>query len=102
MPGQRKERPCPTCRESLKKGYLWLGGKDYLACPTCGGSGTFVMYEEKVTPPKSFAVNGLKPERQAIVDGLNIESHSERSAQPIPSTTFVGEFRVSNPGSLVA
>ena len=59
--GQRKEAPCVTCRESLRRGLLWMGGGDYLECPDCGGTGTLVLYEKKVEPPRHFAVNGFKP-----------------------------------------
>lgn len=47
----RVEQRCPTCAGSLRKGLLWLGGRDYVECPDCEGSGTFVMYEQRVPPP---------------------------------------------------
>jgi hypothetical protein len=75
MPGQRIDKPCPTCRRSLRKGHLWLGGKDYLECPDCGGTGNFVMYEQAITPPKHIAVNGLKPHPDTIIAGFNIMPH---------------------------
>lgn len=57
---QRKESPCPTCRTSVRKGLLWLRGTDYLECPDCQGTGTFVCYERLVVPPRSILVPGLK------------------------------------------
>jgi NAD-dependent SIR2 family protein deacetylase len=63
--GQRIESRCPTCRDAVKPGLLWIGGKDYVECPDCGGPsgghpGVFRMWEKIITPPKSFAVDGLK------------------------------------------
>jgi len=40
---------------------LWLSGSDYLECPDCNGTGTFVMYEQRIMPGKSILVPGLKP-----------------------------------------
>lgn len=42
---------CFLCRESLKPGYLWIGGKDYLECPDCNGTARFLMIEERIQPP---------------------------------------------------
>ena len=58
--GQRKEARCPTCLHSLRRGLLWLRGKDYVECPDCGGTGTFVMYEQLVTPGRSILVPGRR------------------------------------------
>jgi hypothetical protein len=53
---------CPTCRHTEKgPGLLWLGGSDYVECPDCAGTGTFVMYERRITPKRIIAVNGWKP-----------------------------------------
>jgi DNA-directed RNA polymerase subunit RPC12/RpoP len=60
MPGQRIATRCPTCKNSLKKGHLWLGGGDYLECPDCGGTTIFVMFEQRITPGKSILMPGLK------------------------------------------
>lgn len=49
--GRRRREPCATCRDSLHKGKLWLGGKDYVDCPDCEGTGVFKFYEERVQPP---------------------------------------------------
>lgn len=57
---ERKEMPCPRCQRSARRGLLWLGGKDYVECPDCGGTGTFVIYEHRVTPPRHIAVHGLR------------------------------------------
>jgi hypothetical protein len=59
--GQRREQPCVTCQTSTRRGLLWLGGGDYLTCPDCDGTGTLVVYEKKVEPPRHFAVHGFKP-----------------------------------------
>lgn len=39
---------CPTCAHSLKKGWLWLRGSDYVECPNCLGSGEMQMTEHRV------------------------------------------------------
>lgn len=52
LPGMVKiDAKCVLCRESLKPGYLWIGGKDYLECPDCNGTGRFLMIEERIQPP---------------------------------------------------
>jgi DnaJ-class molecular chaperone len=44
-----KLRPiCTTCKG---RKLLWLGGKDYVECPDCEGTGSILMYEEKKPPP---------------------------------------------------
>lgn len=53
--GQRKETICPDCKG---KKMLDLGKGDWLKCPTCGGTGTFVCYEERSTPPTIFILGG--------------------------------------------
>ncbi len=50
---------CPTCRG---RKLLWLGGKDYVECPDCDGTGTFILYEEKKNPAKHILVQGLRKE----------------------------------------
>ena len=39
---------------------LWLSGDDYLECPDCGGTGTFILYEQRIIPGTSILVPGLK------------------------------------------
>jgi len=83
--GQRIESRCPTCRDAVKPGLLWIGGKDYVECPDCGGPsgghpGVFVMYEETVIPGKSFAVDGLK-DAQLLVSGF---AHSDAAPVAVP------------------
>jgi DNA-directed RNA polymerase subunit RPC12/RpoP len=58
---EKIEVRCPTCRDSLRPGLLWLGGKDYLTCPDCNGT-------TKVKILQTF-FNG-KPKRSLITDGL--------------------------------
>jgi DNA-directed RNA polymerase subunit RPC12/RpoP len=58
--GQRLRGRCPTCQHSQKPGYLWLRGADYLECPDCGGTGRFVMYEQRVTPPTRVFLADVK------------------------------------------
>ena len=72
--GQRIELRCPTCRDAVKPGLLWLGGKDYVECPDCGGPsgghpGVFRMWEKTITPPKVFVVGGFthSPTEQVAV-----------------------------------
>jgi hypothetical protein len=82
--GQCIEQRCPTCRDAVKPGLLWLGGNDYAECPDCGGPsgghpGVFVMYEEIIIPPKVFAVDGLRG--PVIVSGFE-HSPSEQVAVP--------------------
>lgn len=48
--------PCTLCRDSTRKGLLPLGNGDFVVCPDCGGTGTFVMWETPVTPKRHFAV----------------------------------------------
>jgi endogenous inhibitor of DNA gyrase (YacG/DUF329 family) len=57
---QKIARPCPTCRTSLRRGLLWLRGRDYLECPECQGTGIFVMYEQRVMPKTRILVPGQK------------------------------------------
>ena len=62
--GQHLEIHCPDCRHSRKKGLLWLGGKDYVECPSCGGPsgghpGVLYMWERAITPPKHFIMPGF-------------------------------------------
>ena len=40
---------CPVCAGSLRPGLLWLGGGDYLECPSCDG-GTLTINEYKLRP----------------------------------------------------
>lgn len=47
----RREKRCPLCRRSRYRGKLWIGGKDYVDCPDCEGSGTFVVYRQPIAPP---------------------------------------------------
>jgi hypothetical protein len=49
----RTEKPCPLCLESRYRGQLWLRGNDYVECPDCKGSGTFVVYKQMLPPPPS-------------------------------------------------
>lgn len=72
---QRKESRCPSClgeklipldrpaRQCIRKGLARGTCGDWLECPDCGGTGTFVMYEQRITPPKHIAVHGLNLER---------------------------------------
>ena len=53
----RHETPCPTCWTSPRRGYLALG-PDWLECPDCEGTGTFVCYEQRITPPTHFLMKG--------------------------------------------
>ena len=57
MPGQRKESFCIDCQG---KKLLPLGKGDFLECPTCGGTGIFVCYEQVITPSKVFIMGGGK------------------------------------------
>jgi DNA-directed RNA polymerase subunit RPC12/RpoP len=81
--GEKLEIVCPTCFQSQRKGLLWLGGKDYVECPDCGGPsskhpGVFRMWEKMLAPPKVFAVNGLKP----IISGF---AHSPAAQIAVPN-----------------
>ena len=52
--------PCPTCRQSSRRGLLWLGGGDWLECPDCDGSGLFTCHEQRVAPVnRTISVGGL-------------------------------------------
>jgi hypothetical protein len=31
--------PCDVCAKSTQKGWLWLGGGDWVKCPQCLGTG---------------------------------------------------------------
>jgi len=62
--GEKLEIVCPTCFQSQRKGLLWLGGKDYLECPDCGGPsgkhpGVFRMWEKLKVPGKAVYVSGF-------------------------------------------
>ncbi len=63
---QRKTGPCPTCLRSTRRGLLWIGGNDYVICPDCGGTGTFVCYEQRITPGRSIQVPGQRDTRLAV------------------------------------
>lgn len=68
MSGERKERRCVSCsghglipidsiaiaclRNGLRAGMCG----DWIVCEDCGGTGTFVVYEHKITPPKVFVM----------------------------------------------
>jgi len=70
--GEKLAIVCPTCFQSQRKGLLWLGGKDYLECPDCGGPsgkhpGVFRMWERMITPPKRFFVSGFTHSPEAVV-----------------------------------
>lgn len=45
------KRRCPTCIRSLRPGYLWLRGNDYVQCPDCEGTAVFIYYEDRIAPP---------------------------------------------------
>jgi len=69
--GQKVAMPCPSCRGGLRKGLLWIGGKDYVECPDCGGPsgghpGVFVMYEEEITPGTIVFTHGLRDGLPAV------------------------------------
>lgn len=56
---------CDLCLSSGKQGYLWLGGKDYVECPQCFGTGRkrgrLEIVEQVITPSRIFVVGGGKP-----------------------------------------
>ena len=54
MPGQRQETRCIDCQG---KKLLPIGKGDFVECPTCGGTGIFVCYEQRITPT-TFVVIG--------------------------------------------
>lgn len=47
---------CDMCAGSLRPGLLWLGGKDYVECPQCGGDQKMPVVERLTTPGLLFAV----------------------------------------------
>jgi hypothetical protein len=49
--GQWHRVRCSLCAGSMKKGQLWMGGRDYMDCPDCEGTGIFKYHEERVQPP---------------------------------------------------
>jgi hypothetical protein len=54
----KHESRCPTCLNSPKKGLLPIGS-DWVECPDCDATGTFICYEQIVTPPTHFLMKGL-------------------------------------------
>jgi len=67
----RHEAECPTCADSARKGLLWLGGKDWVECPSCGGTAILQLNEYRYTPK----------ERTVFVPGLR--PHTERKLHPL-------------------
>ena len=70
--GQRIESVCPTCKDSQRKGLLWIRGNDYVECPDCGGPsqghpGVFVVYQQDILPGKSFQVSGLRTGKAEVL-----------------------------------
>ncbi len=57
-----KQSRCGLCEG---QGKLWLGGKDYLECPDCGGKGVVTYDETRVRhKDRLISIPGLKPVRQ--------------------------------------
>jgi hypothetical protein len=56
----KHEQPCPTCTSSGRKGLLKISANDWVECPDCDATGTFVCYEQLITPPRHFIMPGLK------------------------------------------
>lgn len=51
--------PCPTCEGAVRPGLLWLGGEDYLVCPSCDGTQRIEIIEERFTPAeRTISVGG--------------------------------------------
>jgi hypothetical protein len=48
---QKLRMVCSTCK---RRGRLWLGGKDYVECPHCDGTGVIELVEARVEPPKIY------------------------------------------------
>lgn len=46
----RHQAPCPTCFHSTRRGLLWLGGSDWLECPTCETAGQITIHEQRFVP----------------------------------------------------
>jgi hypothetical protein len=46
--------PCPTCMRSTRKGLLWLGGGDWLTCPSCEGTSVLQATEHRYTPKEKL------------------------------------------------
>ncbi len=74
------EAQCGLCET---RGRLWLGGRDYLECPDCLGTGKVLIVEERYTPK----------ERTVFVPGLR--AHVERRM-------FVPPYRSAASGLMAA
>jgi hypothetical protein len=52
--------PCPTCRESTRKGLLWLSGDDWLECPNRCVEGVLEVIEQRYEPvPRTISIPGV-------------------------------------------
>lgn len=61
---------CPTCIRSTRSGLLWLGGRDWVECPDCGGTEVLEFHEERFTP------------RERLVSLPGLPSFVERRLHP--------------------
>lgn len=61
---------CPTCQFSTREGLLWLGGGDWLTCPTCDGTGVGKGVEYRYTPKEKLVFvpgSRMKVERKLFL-----------------------------------
>lgn len=57
MSYQRLFIRCDLC-SPRKRGYLWLGGGDWVECPQCNATGKVEVIEEHVTPRGKVFISG--------------------------------------------
>jgi len=51
---------CPTCATSTRPGLLWLGGNDWVECPSECDRGTIEIHEQRFAPTeRTISVGGI-------------------------------------------
>lgn len=63
-------RSCRTCNGGRHRGLLWLGGRDYVECPDCNGTGIFELVERLDVPTRHSIII---PDRRLAVASYNRE-----------------------------
>jgi hypothetical protein len=48
------DEPCPVCRAARYPGRLWLGGREYVDCPECEGTGRLTGFIQYFGPTVTF------------------------------------------------
>jgi hypothetical protein len=66
----KAQGPCPTCCTSSRPGLLWLGGNDWVECPSECEKGVVSFIEERFAP------------KERTVSLVGIGSFVERSYHP--------------------